>query len=214
MPDRDEGKWKRERAWMVDAQIVARGVADERVLDAMRRVPRHLFVPEPLRFEAYEDHPIAIGEGQTISQPYIVALMLELARISPGDRVLEVGVGSGYVAAVMAAMGAHVFGLELVPSLAARATHTLAELGYAAEIRCADGYAGWAERAPFDAIVLSAAPPTIPKRLCEELAIGGRLVAPEGTSVQELVVVERRADGFHESRALYVQFVPMVGTPV
>ncbi|MGB8330384.1 MAG: protein-L-isoaspartate(D-aspartate) O-methyltransferase [Polyangiales bacterium] len=205
--------WEQERLQMVSEQIEARGVRDARVLDAMRRVPRHRFVPEPQRAHAYDDRPLPIGEGQTISQPYIVALMSELANLGPGDRVLEVGTGCGYQAAVLAEMGVEVLSIEIIESLALRARATLSDLGYGprVQIRHGDGYAGWPERAPFDAIIVTAAPPTIPEPLKQQLAPGGRLVIPVGELYQSLLLVTRTRDGFREESVVPVRFVPMTG---
>ena len=200
------------RSRMVDDQIVARGIRDPAVLAAMRRVPRHEFVPERWREEAYADHPLPIGEEQTISQPYIVALMTELAAVGPGTRVLEVGTGSGYQAAVLAELGAEVHTIEIVAPLARRARATLERLGYGrVHVRHGDGYRGWPEAAPFAAIVVTAAPPEVPPELLAQLAPGGRLVIPVGTSDQELQVHERTADGIRIQRVIPVRFVPMTG---
>ena len=200
------------RAAMVREQIAARGISDPRVLDAMREVPRHRFLPaDRVRF-AHGDHPVPIDHGQTISQPYIVALMTELAEIEPGDRVLEIGTGSGYQAAVLAEVGARVWSIEIVEPLAERAQRLLSDLGYdEVALRRGDGYAGWPKAAPFDAIVLTAAPPKIPEPLLEQLAVGGRLVAPVGRRNQELVVITRRPEGLKREVVLPVRFVPMTG---
>ena len=198
---------------MVSRQIEARDVRDPRVLGAMRKVPRHLFVPESGRPNAYDDRPLPIGYRQTISQPYIVALMSELAEVRPGDRVLEVGTGSGYQAAVLAEIGARVFSIEIVEPLAKRATATLDALGYGTkvEVRTGDGYAGWPTHAPFDAIVVTAAPPKIPEPLKQQLKVGGHLVIPVGDYFQHLKVVTRTKKGFRERSVTPVRFVPMTG---
>ena len=198
---------------MVRKQIEARGVRDARVLDAMRSVPRHRFVPESQRGYAYDDRPLPIGEGQTISQPYIVALMTELAGVKPGDTVLEVGTGSGYQAAVLAQMGVKVYSIEIVEPLARRAKAVLDELGYGkrVELRRGDGYAGWPEHAPFDAILVTAAPPKIPEPLKQQLVVGGRLVIPVGKYFQSLLRITRTKDGFREESVIPVRFVPMTG---
>lgn len=197
---------------MVRTQIEARDVNDARVLRAMRTVPRHRFVPDSRRSSAYDDRPLPIGERQTISQPYIVALMTQLAEVGPGDTVLEIGTGSGYQAAVLAEMGVRVFSIEIVEALAKRATATLSSLGYdAVQVRHGDGYAGWPERAPFDAIVVTAAPPKIPEPLKQQLAVGGRLVVPVGKYFQSLVVLTRTKEGFRRETILPVRFVPMTG---
>ncbi len=200
------------RLQMVTTQIVSRGVHDPRVLDALRRVERHRFVPEGLRDQAYQDRPLAIGHRQTISQPYIVALMTEVARVKPGARVLEIGTGSGYQAAVLSLLAGEVYTIEIVEPLASQAAARLEALGYRnVTVRAGDGYRGWPERAPFDAILVTAAPPEIPQPLLEQLAMGGRLVAPVGEGDQELVVVERTAAGLQRRRIIPVRFVPMTG---
>jgi protein-L-isoaspartate(D-aspartate) O-methyltransferase len=202
------------RAELVATQIVARGVTGSRLLEALRRVERHRFVPDHLHGLAYADRPLPIGHGQTISQPYIVALMTELAAVRPGARVLEVGTGSGYQAAVLSVLAREVYSIEIVAPLADEARARLRRLGYAnVEVRTGDGYRGWPERAPFDAILITAAPPEIPEPLLSQLAVGGRLVAPVGSEggVQELVTVERTATGFTRRTAIPVRFVPMTG---
>jgi protein-L-isoaspartate(D-aspartate) O-methyltransferase len=201
-----------DRARMVAEQLEARGVHDRRVLDAMRTVERHRFVPEPLAAEAYADHPLPIGHGQTISQPYVVALMTVEARLRPDARVLEIGTGSGYQAAVAALLAREVWSIEIVEPLAREAAARLAALGYRnVTVRAGDGYRGWPERAPFDAILVTAAPPEIPRPLLDQLAMGGRLVAPVGEASQELVVVERTPGGLSRRTILPVRFVPMTG---
>jgi protein-L-isoaspartate(D-aspartate) O-methyltransferase len=200
----------RER--MVADQIAARGVRDPRVLAALRKVPRHLFVPEAAAGAAYDDHPLPIGHGQTISQPYIVAFMTEALGLRGGETVLEVGTGSGYQAAVLAEIAARVYSIEIVDALAAEARERLRRLGYATvEVRAGDGYAGWPEAAPFDAIMVTAAAPRIPEPLKQQLRDGGRLVLPVGDEYQELIVVTRRGASFEERRVLPVRFVPMTG---
>jgi len=201
-----------QRERMVAAQIEMRGVRDPAVLAAMRSVPRHRFVPESMRSQAYEDHPVAIGWGQTISQPYIVALMTELARPRPGMKVLEVGTGSGYQAAVLAEIVGTVHTIEIVPELGNRAAKTLLELGYRnVHVYVGDGFGGRPQDAPFDAIVVTAAPDTIPPPLLEQLAVGGRLVIPVGSAEQELVVVTRAEEGYRRESVIPVRFVPMTG---
>lgn len=198
---------------MVQRQIESRGVRDARVLRAMRAVPRHRFVPSSQRASAYEDRPLSIGRGQTISQPYIVALMSELAAVGPGDTVLEVGTGSGYQAAVLAEMGVKVFSIEIVEPLAKRAAATLKELGYGdrVEVRHGDGYAGWPEHAPFDAVVVTAAPPKVPEPLKQQLKVGGHLVIPVGKFYQRLLRITRTEKSFDEKSIIPVRFVPMTG---
>jgi protein-L-isoaspartate(D-aspartate) O-methyltransferase len=196
---------------MVQRQLEARGVSDPRVLSAMRTVPRHAFVSEAQRELAYADQPLPIEADQTISQPYIVAFMSELAQISMGDKVLEVGTGSGYQAAVLSELGAEVYSIEIVAELADSARKRLRALEYDVHVRHGDGYAGWPEAAPFAAILVTAAPPTIPEPLREQLAVGGHLVIPVGEELQELLVITRTAYGFEERSALPVRFVPMVG---
>jgi protein-L-isoaspartate(D-aspartate) O-methyltransferase len=206
-----EAREARER--MVQRQLAGRAITDKAVLSAMRRVPRERFVPLARRRLAHGDHPIPIGHDATISQPYIVALMTQLAQVRPGDRVLDVGTGSGYQAAVLAEMGAEVYSIEVVPELAEEAAGRLHELGYhGVHVRAGDGYRGWPEVAPFTAIIVAAAAPTLPRPLTDQLAPGGRLVIPVGTSIQALQVVEKRPRGdLHTRTVAPVQFVPMVG---
>ena len=213
-PDADEFVELRRR--MVEQQLRGRDIVDADVLRAMQAVPRHRFVPSDLQEHAYLDRPLPIGHGVTISQPYIVALMTQLAEIERNDRVLDVGTGSGYQAAVLAELGAEVWGIEIIEPLAALAAERLAELRYdRATIRAGDGYRGWPEHAPFDAIILAAAPPEIPQALTEQLAVGGRLVLPVGSTQwdQSLVVVTRTAGGFDRRNVASVAFVPMTGEP-
>lgn len=204
-----------ERARMVREQIQRRGIEDQAVLGAMIAVPRHEFVPRAHRGMAYADRPLPIGEGQTISQPYIVALMTEVMRLEPGYRVLEVGTGSGYQAAVASHLADSVFTIEILRPLAESAHERLARLGYRnVVVRHGDGYYGWAEHAPFDAIVVTAAAGHIPPPLVQQLKPGGRMVIPVGgpLQVQQLVLVEKRADGSVATRSLLpVRFVPLLG---
>ncbi len=200
----------RER--MVREQIERRGVRDPAVLDAMTTVPRHLFVPEAYRARAHEDGPLPIGQGQTISQPYIVAFMTAAIRPRPEDRVLEVGTGSGYQAAVLASIVAEVYSIEIIPELGESARRLLADLGYDnVTVRIGDGHAGWPDRAPFDAIVVTAAPGDVPPKLLEQLRVGGRLVIPVGDAEQHLIRVTRTRDGYQRETLLPVRFVPMTG---
>jgi protein-L-isoaspartate(D-aspartate) O-methyltransferase len=208
---READEFAAARRAMVHDQLVARGIEDERVLNAMAEVPRHRFVDLAYAKLAYEDHPLPIAADQTISQPYIVALMTELADIQPGDKVLEVGTGSGYQAAVLAAMGARVFSIEIVEQLATEARERLKRLEYAVEVRAGDGYAGWPEEAPFDAILITAAPPQVPDPLPAQLAPGGKLVTPIGTASQELWVWTKTESGFDKRSVTPVRFVPMTG---
>jgi protein-L-isoaspartate(D-aspartate) O-methyltransferase len=201
-----------QRAAMVRDTIEARGVQDERVLAAMRKVPRHEFVPAGQRPHAYEDRPLPIGYGQTVSQPFVVALMAEVAEIGPEDRVLEIGTGSGYGAAVLAELARDVFTIEILEPLATEAARTLERLGCRnVRVRAGDGYRGWPEEAPFDAILVTAAPPEVPEPLKEQLKVGGHLVCPVGTRRQHLRVVTRTPEGFVEHPLFEVRFVPMVG---
>jgi protein-L-isoaspartate(D-aspartate) O-methyltransferase len=184
------------RQRMVDTQLRARGVADERVLNAMARVPRHEFAPEPYRGEAYEDHPLPIAEGQTISQPYIVALMLEALALSPGDRVLEVGTGSGYVTALLAELAAQVISVERHAALADPARELIARMSYTnARIIVGDGALGFPECAPYDAIIVSAAAPDVPPTLLAQLAEGGRMIIPIGPPDSQQLQLIRMVDG-------------------
>ncbi len=201
----------RER--MVERQLRRRGISDERVLAAMARVPRHLFVPEHLRHLAYEDGALPIGHGQTISQPYIVATICSLVRLSGEERALDVGTGSGYQAAVLAELAAEVVTIERVPELAEHARETLTLAGYdGVEVRLGDGSLGVPDRAPFDAVAVAAAAPAIPPALYEQLVDGGRLVLPRGGRWgQDLVLVERTADGPVERASVPCRFVPLVG---
>jgi protein-L-isoaspartate(D-aspartate) O-methyltransferase len=201
-----------ERERMVREQIAARGIRDPRVLAALSRVPRHELVPEEVRAYAYQDQPLPIGQGQTISQPYVVAYMTEQLRLRGDERVLEVGTGSGYQAAVLAELAHEVFSIEIVPELGERARADLARLGYRnVHIRIGDGYRGWPEQAPFDAIIVTAAPGHVPQPLIDQLAMGGRLVLPVGEFNQELLLLSRDADGIHEEHLIDVRFVPMRG---
>ncbi len=203
----------KEREAMVERQLVRRGIADERVLDAFRRVPREAFVRSDLQPFAYDDNPLPIGEGQTISQPYIVALMTEAARLSPEARVLDVGTGSGYAAAILAELAKEVVTIERHGALADRARETLKGLGYVnVEVLEGDGTRGVAAHAPYDAILVAAGAPAVPAALKEQLAEGGRLVIPVGANgYQDLMVVTRHGDAYEEENLGGVRFVPLVG---
>jgi protein-L-isoaspartate(D-aspartate) O-methyltransferase len=210
-PDRELER-EQEREQMVSMQIESRGVLDARVLAAMRAVPRHRFVPRTYSRSAYDDRPLPIGHDQTISQPYIVAFMSEVLELEPGDRVLDIGTGSGYQAAVFSMIVREVYSIEIVDSLCRSAAKRLAALGFDnVEVRCGDGYRGWPEKAPFDAILVAAAPDHIPQPLLDQLAVGGRLVLPVGDWDQELILVRRTAQGFEQASILPVRFVPMTG---
>ena len=213
--DEAEKRFARQRESMVQTQLAARDITDKRVLEAMGRVPRHRFVLKRFEDAAYDDGPLPINSGQTISQPYIVALMTQLADVKPDGNVLDIGTGSGYQAAVLAEMGAKVASIEIVPELAEEAKARLKDLKYdKVEVRAGDGYRGWPERAPFDAIILAAAAPKIPQPLLDQLAPGGKLVLPVGEEgqIQELLVVTKEKDGtISRKRVAPVAFVPMTG---
>ncbi|HEC23942.1 MAG TPA: protein-L-isoaspartate(D-aspartate) O-methyltransferase [Chloroflexi bacterium] len=198
---------------MVQEQLIRRGITDERVLKAMGTVPRHLFVPPRLRHLAYDDSPLPIGAGQTISQPFMVALMTQLLRPAPDDRVLEIGVGSGYQTAVLAELVREVIGLERIPELAEQARKKLEEMGYRnVTIHVADGSAGFPEAAPYDGILVAAAAPRIPEALLEQLAEGGRLVIPVGDAYDQMLERAWRQGGsIHIERLVPVRFVPLIG---
>ncbi|HOG75470.1 MAG TPA: protein-L-isoaspartate(D-aspartate) O-methyltransferase [Candidatus Marinimicrobia bacterium] len=203
------------RQKMVNEQIIARGVRAESVIKAMQKVERHLFVPEQYRNFAYSDRPLPIGEGQTISQPYIVALMTELLDLKKSDKVLEIGTGSGYQAAILAEICDSVYTIEIIPSLGKQAQALLRELGYH-NIHCkiGDGYLGWPEHAPYDGIIVTCAPSKIPQPLKEQLAEGGRMVIPVGaTYTQELVLVTKTKGKLIQKSVIPVRFVPMLRSP-
>lgn len=206
-----EARWR-----MVDDTIAKRGVTDTAVLDAMRFVPRHEFVPPEIRDQAYDDNPLPIGFGLTISQPYIVATMTAAAKVGKASKVLEIGTGSGYQAAVLAVLGAKVYTIEIHPELAKRTREVLASLGLADKIqlRTGDGYFGWPEAAPFDAIIVTAAPRELPAPLIAQLAIGGRMVIPVGEVEQQLEIVRRGPEGTTIEPLFGVRFGPMLGEAV
>jgi protein-L-isoaspartate(D-aspartate) O-methyltransferase len=199
------------REKMVESQIVARGVKDIKVLEAMRKVPRHLFVPENLQSYAYDDEPLPIGEGQTISQPYIVAYMTEVLELKGEERVLEVGTGSGYQAAVLAEIVREVYTVEVIASLSHRAQEILVSQAYTnIHFAVGDGTLGWKDFSPYEAIMVTAAPNSVPKVLKEQLKVGGRMIIPVGVDYQELVLIRREEKGFKETGLLPVRFVPLV----
>jgi protein-L-isoaspartate(D-aspartate) O-methyltransferase len=209
---RSEPDWKAMRERMVSEQIEARGVRNPRVLQALRDVPRHHFVPDTLRGEAYRDHPLPIGARQTISQPYVVAAMTEALDPQPGDRVLEIGTGSGYQAAVLSKLVERVYSIEIIEELGLRARAILAKRGYDnVEVSIGDGFRGLPEHAPFDGIIVTAAPEEVPPPLLEQLAPGARLVIPVGGFSQDLRVIERTGDGTRSRSLFPVRFVPMTG---
>ena len=196
---------------MIKEQIMARGVRDPLVISAMRKVDRHLFVPALLRWRAYEDGPLPIGHGQTISQPYIVAFMTEALDLNSDDVVLEIGTGSGYQAAILAEIAKQVYTIEILKPLADQSRERLKELGYAnIKVKHGDGYLGWPEHAPFDKIIVTAAPDEIPMELVRQLKVGGKMVIPVGSLFQELYLITKTEDGFTKKAILPVRFVPMV----
>jgi protein-L-isoaspartate(D-aspartate) O-methyltransferase len=200
-----------ERIRMVEKQLERRGVTDPRILEAMKKVKRHLFVPKRVRGLSYEDTPLPIGYDQTISQPYIVAYMTEVAGIKPGDKVLEIGTGSGYQAAVLAEIAGEVYTVEIVKPLADTARTKLEDMGFTnVHVRWGDGYKGWPQNAPFDVIIVTAAPPEVPQVLVEQLKVGGRMVIPVGIFFQEIYLVTKTESGIEKKALLPVRFVPMV----
>ncbi|HZI18347.1 MAG TPA: protein-L-isoaspartate(D-aspartate) O-methyltransferase [Pyrinomonadaceae bacterium] len=212
--DRAADEFEKERRRMADGQLRAYGIRSDSVLKAMRKVPRHLFVPEEIRHLSYADRPLPIGLEQTISQPAIVAYMTEAADISKKDKVLEIGTGSGYQAAVLGEVAGEVYTIEIIPELAERSRKVLAELGYSnVFVRAGNGYLGWPEQAPFDAILVTAAPDEIPQALIDQLAVGGKMVIPVGVGDQEMVVVEKGRKGVTKRKTIPVRFVPMTGKP-
>ena len=206
--------WDAERRRMIAEQLRPRDITSPRVLDAMQRVPRHLFVPEAQRDLSYGDFPLPIGHEQTISQPYIVAFMTQALELGPGHRVLEIGTGSGYQAAVLGALAKEVYTIEIVAPLAERARATLSTLGYRnIHVRTGNGYLGWPEHAPYDRIMVTAAPDEVPQALINQLKVGGLMAIPVGTVYQELRILRRTAAGTETLRTLPVRFVPMVNKP-
>ena len=211
-PGNPEEHYRRARQHMVQRQLAARGISDPHVLDVMARIPRHRFVSPQVRHRAYDDRPLPIGSGQTISQPYIVALMTQLLELTPTDRVLEIGVGSGYQTAILAELVAEVIGVERIPELAERARCILAALGYDnVTVHVGDGSVGSPAQAPYDSILAAAAAPRIPEPLIDQLADGGRLVLPVGGSDQTLVIVRRMGGQVDVKYHTPVRFVPMIG---
>jgi len=207
-------EFAQQREQMVETQLKSRDIRNERVLEAMKKVPRHLFMPASVRQYAYVDSPVPIGQRQTISQPYIVALMTQTVDPKPGDRSLEVGTGSGYQAAVLGELVQEVYTIEIIPDLAERAEKALADLGYDnVEVRQGDGYQGWPEKAPFDIILITAAPEEIPQPLIHQLAEGGRLVVPVGPQgeAQTLTLVTKEKGELKRAYITDVRFVPMTG---
>ena len=211
---RTDDEWTRERERMVSEQLRARDIDDRRVLEAMQSVPRHLFVPAPQRTRAYGDYPLPIGYSQTISQPYIVAFMTQALQVTADHKVLEIGTGSGYQAAVLARLARVVYTIEIVEPLATRAQATLKELGVAnVHVRAGNGYLGWPEEAPFDRIMVTAAPDEVPPALVAQLKVGGRMAIPVGVESQELRILRRTPTGLDTLETLPVRFVPMTGKP-
>jgi protein-L-isoaspartate(D-aspartate) O-methyltransferase len=210
---REDQQFIEARQRMVERDLRGRDIKDKRVLEAMARVPRHRFVPEELQRVAYEDYPLPIGHGQTISQPYVVALMTQLAQPKPKSRALDIGTGSGYQAAVLAEVCKEVYTIEIIKPLADEAEERLRALGYKnVQVRCGDGYQGWPKHAPFDVIIVAAAPDHVPQPLLDQLAPGGRMVIPVGRWFQELIVIEKRRDGTLRRQSVApVAFVPMTG---
>jgi protein-L-isoaspartate(D-aspartate) O-methyltransferase len=207
-------EWSHARREMVRTQLRGRDIVDPRVLEAMERVERHLFVPEAGRSDAYGDHPLSIGHGQTISQPYIVAFMSQALDVAPGHRVLEIGTGSGYQAAILGELAEEVYTIEIVGPLGEQAGNTLQSLGYTnVHVKIGNGYLGWPEHAPFDRIIVTAAPTEVPPALVEQLRIGGIMAIPIGAGDQDLRILRRTDRGMETIRTLPVRFVPMVGKP-
>jgi len=206
-----EDWWKSQAMMMVNTQVISRDIDDKRVTNAMKNTPRHLFVPKNMEQLAYSDRPLPIGEGQTISQPYIVALMTELLELKGNEKVLEIGTGSGYQASILSQLVDKCYSIEIVKTLAERSKATLKQLGYNNVIvKWGDGYQGWPEQAPFDRIIITAAPPEIPQELVKQLKVGGRMVLPVGKLYQELVLITKDENGAKQETIIPVRFVPMV----
>ena len=207
----DDGFYLHQRQKMVKEQVQERGINDRRVLQAMLKVPRHLFVPWPERTGAYEDHPLQIGYGQTISQPFIVGYMTGILQLQPQDKMLEIGTGCGYQTAILAEIVRAVYTIEIVEELARLTSGILFDLGYRhVQVKHGDGFQGWPEAAPFDAIIVTAAPDDIPEKLLDQLALGGRMIIPIGLEEQELYLIKKTAEGIEQKPVLSVRFVPMV----
>ncbi len=206
-------EYTKQRRQLVE-QLRSEGIENKEVLDALLKVPRHRFVPPSYRHLAYRNHPLPIGQDQTISQPFIVGYMTEAAEIASGEKVLEIGTGSGYQAAVLAELAKEVYTIEIIPELAERSRALLGEMGYKnLHVKTGNGYEGWVEHAPFDAIVVTAAPDQVPKALVEQLAVRGKMVIPVGTSYQQMLIITRTESGVVERRTIPVAFVPMTGKP-
>ena len=214
MPQTSDERWAEERRRMVEQQLRARDIDDLDVLEVMRRLPRHLFVPEGERRSAYSDFPLPIGFGQTISQPYIVAFMTQALDVDEMQKVLEIGTGSGYQAAVLGELAREVYTIEIVPELAERARTTLESLGHRnIHVRAGNGYLGWPEEAPFDRIMVTAAPEEVPAALIAQLKVGGLMAIPVGVGDQTLQIMRRTPAGMEMIKTLPVRFVPMTGKP-
>jgi protein-L-isoaspartate(D-aspartate) O-methyltransferase len=206
-------EFTKQRRQLVE-QLRSEGIQNQGVLDALLKVPRHRFVPPSYRHLAYRNHPLPIGQDQTISQPFIVGYMTEAAEIASGEKVLEIGTGSGYQAAVLAELAKEVYTIEIIPELAESSRTLLREMGYKnLQVKTGNGYLGWPEHAPFDAIVVTAAPDEVPKALVEQLAVRGKMVVPVGTSFQQMLIITRTESGVVERRTIPVAFVPMTGKP-
>lgn len=208
-----EEEFAKQRRQLVD-ELRGQGIKSQDVLDALLKVPRHKFVPSSSRHLSYQNRPLPIGQGQTISQPYIVGYMTEAAEIASGEKVLEIGTGSGYQAAVLGELAKQVYSIEIIPELADNARKLLSEMGYKnVEVKTGNGYLGWPEHAPFDAIVVTAAPDEVPKALVEQLAFRGKMVIPVGSNFQQMVIISKTESGVVERRTIPVAFVPMTGKP-
>ncbi len=208
-----DDQYAKQRRQLVE-ELRSEGITSQAVLNALLKVPRHKFVPSSYRHLAYRNRPLPIGQDQTISQPFIVGYMTEAAEIAPGERVLEIGTGSGYQAAVLAELAKEVYTIEIIPELAESARTLLREMGYKnVQVKTGNGYEGWAEHAPFDAIVVTAAPDEVPKALVEQLAVRGKMVVPVGSGFQQMVIITKTDSGVVERRTIPVAFVPMTGKP-